>query len=100
MRREWKTREGPHREVEDAAALLEEAATLRIEEREAVEVDLLVVRLDLREVGVERDVQREIAGERMAHVETGLARGLAAACGTRPDCRRRAAARDRSGRTA
>ena len=47
-------------EVEDAAPFEEEVALLREEEAEARQVDLLLVDLDLREVGVDRDVRRQI----------------------------------------
>ena len=47
----------PGGEVEDAAPLLEEAPLLGKEEGEAIKVDLLIVRLDLREVRVHRHVR-------------------------------------------
>src|SRR5262245_8046474 len=43
-------------EIEDAASLLEEPASLRKEQRKAIEIHLLIVRLDLREVRVRREV--------------------------------------------
>ena len=67
-------------EVEDAAPLLEEAALLGVEQREAVEVHLLVVRLHLGEVGVGGEVERQGARQRVADVQPHLLRpvGLAA----------------------
>ena len=47
-------------EVEDAAALEEEVALLREEQAEAREVDLLLVDLDLREVGVDGEVGGQV----------------------------------------
>jgi len=44
-------------EVEDRRTLLKELALLGKEQREARQVDLLVVSLDLREVGVRGDVE-------------------------------------------
>jgi hypothetical protein len=64
-------------EVEDAAAFLEEAPPLGKEERKAVEVDLLVIRFDLGEVGIDREVEGEVSGKRVAHVDAELAGGLA-----------------------
>ena len=58
--------------LEYRRAFLEEAPLLREEERKACEIDLLVVRLHLSEVGVERQVEVEIRGEAVFDVEPGL----------------------------
>jgi hypothetical protein len=47
-------------EVEDAAAFLEESSLLGEEQRKAIEVDLLVVGLDLREIRVDGQVEGEV----------------------------------------
>ncbi len=69
-------------EVEQAAALLEEAAVFGEEQGKAIEGDLLSVGLDLGEVGVGRQVQRESARERIADVEADLARRVVERGGT------------------
>ena len=51
------------RVLEDGAPLLEEAPLLGEEEREARQVDLLIVRLHLGEVGVRGQVEIEVRGE-------------------------------------
>ena len=56
-------------EVEQAAAFLEETAPLGKEQRKPVERDLLLVGLHLGEVGVQREVEREIARKRIANVD-------------------------------
>ena len=99
-------------EREQARVLEEEGPLLRVEEAEAVEVDLLLVDLDLREVGVHRRVEgearrdaplevaarggRRVAGlperrllgglpERVGQqLEVALRRGLEAGQGARP----------------
>ena len=59
---------------EDLLALQEERPQLRVEEREAlVDLDLRLVRLDLREVGVERHVQRQIGGHAVLDAQAHLA---------------------------
>jgi hypothetical protein len=55
-------------EVEDAAALEEEVALLREEQAEARQVDLLLVDLDLREVGVDGEVGRQVGGDAVLEV--------------------------------
>src|SRR5689334_1104329 len=62
------------REVEDATSFLEEAASFRKEERKAVEVDLLIVRFDLSEVRVGREIEREISRKRIPYIEAGFVR--------------------------
>ena len=59
-------------ERERALVLQEEVAFLRKEQIESREVDLLLVRLDLREVGVDRQVGDESLRHGILHVETGL----------------------------
>ncbi len=59
-------------EVEDAGVLEEEVPLLREEEREAREVHLLLVDLDLGEVGV----VGEVGGERLRDTHLGVEPGL------------------------
>jgi len=59
-------------ELEDAGVLQEELALLGEEEGEAGEVDLLLVGLDLGEVGVEREIEREAARDPPLEVEAQL----------------------------
>ena len=61
------------REVEHAAAFEEELALLRQEQVEARQVDLLLVDLDLREVGVDGEVGGEIRGDAVLHVAADVA---------------------------
>src|SRR5215218_508989 len=75
-------------EVEDAASFLEEPPSLGEEERETIEIDLLLVRLHLREVRVDGQVQRQVAGEGIAHVDADLARGLVVGTEGQPVARR------------
>ena len=60
-------------EVEEAGILLEEPPPLRKEQRKAIERDLLLVGLHLREVGVRRQVEREVRREGIARVDADLA---------------------------
>ena len=65
-------------EVEVAPTLQEELALLREEQAEPRQVDLLLVHLDLGEVGVEGEVCRQVARHAVLDVEPGLAvRGVA-----------------------
>ena len=59
-------------ELEDAGVLEEEVALLGKEQAEARQVDLLLVGLDLREVGVDREVQRQARRHAVLHVEPGV----------------------------
>ena len=63
-------------DAEEAGVLEEERPLLREEQREAIEVDLLIVDLDLREVGVdgrvERQARREAVFQVAAEIEIGL----------------------------
>ena len=59
-------------ELEDARVLEEEVALLRKEQAEPRQVDLLLVGLDLREVGVDGEVPRQAARDAVLHVEAGL----------------------------
>ena len=52
--------------------LEEELALLGKEQREAIEVHLLLIDLDLREIGVVRRVERQARRDRVLHVETPL----------------------------
>ena len=54
----------PLREIEHAAPFEEEVALLGKEQAEAREVDLLLVDLDLREVGVDGEVGGQVRGRR------------------------------------
>jgi len=67
------TAEPAQTEVEDRGSLLEELSLLRKEEREPGQVDLLVVGLHLGEIRIGREVQREIRGGAVAHIEARLA---------------------------
>ena len=60
-------------EVEDPLTLQKELALLREEQAEPRQVDLLLVHLDLREIGVPGEVRRQILGESVLHVATRLA---------------------------
>src|SRR6266513_6033416 len=61
------------RRVEEVEAFEEERPLLREEDREApVRRDLRDVRLDLREIGVERHVDGLVLRRRPLHVETGV----------------------------
>src|SRR5207244_3299639 len=64
---------GPSSEIEDALVLQEEIALLRKEEAEAGEVDLLLIRFDLCEVGVVGQVGGEPARHAHLYVETAIA---------------------------
>ncbi len=59
-------------ELEHAGVLEEEVALLREEQVEARQVDLLLVGLDLREVGVDGEVPRQARGHAVLHVEAGV----------------------------
>ena len=65
-------------EVEDAAAFEEEVALLGEEEAEAREVDLLLVDLDLREVGVVGEVRGQVLGDAVLDVDADVAGGVVA----------------------
>ena len=56
-------------EVEHAAAFLKESSPLRIEQRKPVEVHLLIVGLDLREIGVDREIERQVASAWLAFAD-------------------------------
>src|SRR5438034_260208 len=55
-------------EVEEAGILLKEPPPFREEQGEAIERHLLVVGLYLSEVGVRRQIQRELRGEGIARI--------------------------------
>jgi hypothetical protein len=59
-------------EIEDAAAFKEEVALLRKEQVEARQVELLLIDLDLREVGVVGEVGHQVGGDAVLHVAAGL----------------------------
>ena len=59
-------------EAEGRGPLLEELTLLGKEEAEAVEVHLQRVGLHLGEVGIDRQIQGEVAGEPVLHVESHL----------------------------
>ena len=59
-------------EVEDALALEEELALLREEQAEPRQVDLLLVDLHLREVGVVGEVRRQVLGQAVLHVDAAV----------------------------
>ena len=80
-------------EVEDAAALEEEVALLGEEQVEAGQVHLLLVDLDLREVGVVGEVGDEVGGDAVLHVEADLAVEIV---GHRRDAHRSVADRPRA----
>ena len=61
-------------ELERRRVLEEERPLLREEQIEAREVDLLLVGLDLREVGVDRDVEREVRTNAPLHVDADVGR--------------------------
>jgi hypothetical protein len=54
---------------------LEKTPSFREEEREPIEIHLLIVRFDLGEVGVRREIEREVSGERISHVESRFSGG-------------------------
>ena len=58
---------------EEAGVLQEERALLREEQIEAIEVDLLIVDLDLREIGVDGAVEREARRQAVLDVHSGIA---------------------------
>ena len=58
---------------EEAGVLEEERPLLREEQREAIEVDLLIVDLDLREVGVDGRVERQARREAVLDVAADIA---------------------------
>src|SRR6185295_5706550 len=62
---------------EEARVLEEERALLREEQREAVEVHLLFVRFDLREVRVDREVEGQARGRAPLEVAARAGVGLA-----------------------
>ena len=59
-------------EVEERSAVQEEVATLREEEREAREIDLALIDLRLREVGVHGDVGAQTGRGVVEHVHAGV----------------------------
>src|SRR5216683_7029278 len=61
----------PWAELEDAGILEKEVAFFRKQQAEACEVHLLLVGLDLREVGVDREVPGQAAGDAVFRVEAG-----------------------------
>ena len=63
-------------EAEQPGPFQEEFALLGKEQAEAGEVDLDVVRLYLREVGIERGVQGKVGRDRVLHVEAQIVEGL------------------------
>src|SRR5207244_7507306 len=71
--REERVRRVARAEVEDLRALEEEGALLGIEEGRPAEVELLLVRLRLREVGVDGEVRFDRGREPVAEVEARLA---------------------------
>ena len=66
-------------EVEDAGVLEEELALLRVEEAELGQVDLLLVGFGLREVWVDRDVERQRRRHAQLEVDADLAVAVEAA---------------------
>ncbi len=60
-------------EIEDPLSLEKEVALLGEEQAESREVDLLLVFLDLREVGVDREVGGQAAGQPVLHVDADVA---------------------------
>ena len=60
-------------EVKKVRALLEETPLFGEEEREAGEIDLLVVSLDLSEICVQSDIEDEVGGEVVFEVKAGIA---------------------------
>ena len=63
-------------EVEDALAFEEELAFLREEQAEPRQVDLLLVHLHLREVGVEGEVRGQVLGESVLEVDAAVPAGV------------------------
>ena len=61
---------------EEVRVLEEEVALLRIEQAEPRQVDLLLVDLDLREVGVDGDVHVEAGRQAVARIEADVADGV------------------------
>ena len=76
--------EAAAREVEDAAPLEKELPLLREEQVEAGEVHLLLVHLDLGEVGVVGEVRGEAPGDAVFQVDAHLAVARPARGGTSP----------------
>ena len=66
-------RNGSRAELEDAPSLEEELALLRKEQVESRQVHLLLVDLDLREVGVVGEVGGEALGDAVLHVDADVA---------------------------
>ena len=64
------------RKAEDAPSLEEELALLGEEQREAGQVHLPLVHLDLREVGIEREVGGQVTGDAVLDVEAARAAAL------------------------
>ena len=60
-------------QLEELRVLEEERALLGKEQREPRQVDLLLVGLDLREVGVDRDIERQVGAHAPLDVETHVA---------------------------
>jgi hypothetical protein len=75
--------------------LEEEVALLRKEEAEPCEVDLLFIGLDLREVGVDREVGNEPLRDAIFQVETGFGFRVVQHAGRRQLVRRHAGDRIR-----
>src|SRR5262249_22540612 len=63
-------------ESEQPAILEKELALLGKEETEAREIDLLLVGLDLREVGVVGEVGRQVLREAVLHVDADVTRDV------------------------
>ena len=63
----------PAAEIEDAAAFQEELALLREEQTEAGQVDLLLVHLDLREIGVDGEIGGQVLCHAVLDVEPDVA---------------------------
>jgi hypothetical protein len=65
MRRLWK-------KVKNACPFLEELPFFGKEERKARQVDLLIVGFDVREVGVDCQIQRQVVREAIFEIYAGL----------------------------
>ncbi len=63
-------------DAEEAGVLEEERALLREEQREAIEVDLLIVDFDLREVGVDGGIERQARRDAVFQVAAEIVIGL------------------------
>ena len=63
-------------ERERALVLQEELALLREEQAEARQVDLLLIGLDLREVGVDREIGGEVLRDAVFHVDADVGRDV------------------------